>query len=643
MTPAFKRTVLGALLAGGLLVAEAPGVFALELFGIRLWGSDEAAEDRIEVIDPLTYTTSVSVSGEGDLTGLVENASALFGQQDQPAAGKGGLLSRARGDYRRILAALYGAGYYGASISITANGAEVSDLTLAADLPAPVNVVIRVDPGQEFRFGRADIENAPPRPTDPAELDVVPPVESVGFERGAPARAGVIESASRLSVERWRQLSHAKAREAERELLAIHETGRLDVALTLDPGPPVRYGDITTEGATRLDPEFILYMADLDPGGVFDPAEIEQARDRLVALGVFDSVRITEADSLGPGDTLPLVVTVGERERRTIGFGGTYSTLDGLGLSAYWIHRNMFGRAERLRFDASIERLLTTTDWTQYNYSVGAVLTFPGIPNPETNLVMAALARQADFENYREQSFTVRGGLSSRINERLQYDIFALGQIARFEDDFGTREFATIGLAGTLQYDRRDDPLDATSGYFVALDAAPSYEFRFGNPAILGTLEGRGFLGFGEESRFVLAGRAKIGAFVGGPIEETAPDQLFFAGGGGSIRGYAFRSIGVDYDNDGEIITVGGEGLLEVSGEVRARITETIGAVGFVDAGIVSADATFSSTEDVKVGVGVGARYYTGFGPLRFDLAFPLEPGPEDSDFGIYIGIGQAF
>ena len=79
------------------------------------------------------------------------------------------------------------------------------------------------------------------------------------------------------------------------------------------------------------------------------------------------------------------------------------------------------------------------------------------------------------------------------------------------------------------------------------------------------------------------------------------------------------------------------------SGEVRARITETIGAVGFVDAGIVSADATFSSTEDLKVGVGVGARYYTGFGPLRFDLAFPLEPGPDDADFAFYIGIGQAF
>lgn len=643
MTPAFRNRVLGVLLAGCVVMASAPGVFALELFGIRLWGSDEESDDRIEVIDPLPYTATVSVAGANELTELVENASALFGQQDQPAAGRGGLLSRARGDYRRILAALYGAGFYGSSISIMANGAEVSDLTLSADLPAPVTMRIVVDPGQEFLFGRTDIVNAPPRPTDPAELDVVAPVSSVGFVRGETARAGAIGNASRLAVERWRQLSHAKAREAEREVLAVHETGRLDVTLTLDPGPPVRYGTITTEGATRLDPDFILYMTDLAPGGEFDPDEIELARERLTALGVFDSVRIVEADTLGPGDTLPLVVSVGERKRRTIGFGGTYSTLDGLGLSAYWIHRNMFGRAERLRFDASIEQLLTTSNWDQYNYNLGAVLTFPGIPNPQTNLVTAALARQADFENYWERSFTVRAGLSSRINDRLQYDIFGLAQIARFEDDFGTRDFKTVGMSGTLQYDRRDDPLDATSGYYVALEAAPSYEFDFGNPAIRGTLEGRGFLGFGEESRFVLAGRAKAGAFLGGPIDETAPDQLFFAGGGGSIRGYAFRSIGVDYDNDGEIITVGGEGLLELSGEVRARITDTIGAVGFVDAGIVSADATFSSTEDLRVGVGLGARYYTGFGPLRFDFAVPLDPSAGDADFAIYIGIGQAF
>jgi translocation and assembly module TamA len=126
---------------------------------------------------------------------------------------------------------------------------------------------------------------------------------------------------------------------------------------------------------------------------------------------------------------------------------------------------------------------------------------------------------------------------------------------------------------------------------------------------------------------------------LGPSLAEIPPDKLFFAGGGGSVRGYGFKSIGVD---DGMGNVTGGRYLLEASLEARAKVTDTIGVVGFVDGGYVAAD-TFPGIEDLRLGAGIGVRYYTGLGPLRADFAIPLNKRAGDPDYAIYVGIGQAF
>ena len=215
---------------------------------------------------------------------------------------------------------------------------------------------------------------------------------------------------------------------------------------------------------------------------------------------------------------------------------------------------------------------------------------------------------------------------------------------SRYEDDFGIRDFTIVSLIGQGAYDRRNVPLDATRGYYVAASAQPFYEFEYGNAAIRGTLEGRGYLSFGPEERITLAGRALVGSFTGAPPEEAPPDLLFFAGGGGSVRGYAYQSIGVEtFENDGEEIVVGGRGLLETSTELRWRFTERWGGVGFVDTGLVTENGTLTGELDFRVGAGAGVRFYTTIGVLRADLATPVTPRDEDGYVALYIGIGQAF
>ncbi len=635
--------ILTGVALGATLAAAAPAS-AFSLFGIHLWGPRED-EQRVEVIDPLTYTVTLTVHGPGaDLQGTLEKASSLWTDREEPASGTGGLLAKARGDYRRLLASLYAEGYYGPYISIRAGGREVADLTLATEFPQGVPITVDIDTGPEFAFGIAAIVNPPPEHV--SQRDDVDSAASVGYRPGGVARSGVVTQASSLAVERWRQVAYAKARETDRRMLADHPENRLNAAITLDPGRPATYGPTTVVGSRRTDPAFIAFMADLPEGESFDPDDIADGQARLNRLGIFRSLRFEEAPEIRPDGSLPMTVRVEDRKPRTIGFGGTYSTIDGIGVSAYWMHRNLFGRGERLRFDASIDGLGSSLDPTDYDYNLGVTFTKPGIWTPDTDFVTSLVASKVNYDTYREESITATAGIQQQFGQRLTGSLLVEASRARFEDDFGTRRFTTFGLVGAAQYDRRDDKFDATRGYYLAAEAQPFYEFEYGNPAMQATLEGRVYKAIGEERRLVLAARTLVGSYVGPNERESPPDMLFFAGGGGSIRGYAYQSIGVPYfdPETGETFTVGGRGIFEASGEVRYRFGGSKwGAVGFVDTGFVSTSSSLGGDREFKTGTGLGVRYYTPIGVLRGDLATPLQRESGDSAVALYIGIGQAF
>lgn len=633
------RNIVTCLMLGAASIAAAP-VYAFEIFGIHLWGPRET-DDLVDVIDPLTYTVAWRVSGGDEaLTRQLESASSLWSDREAPASGSGGLLSKARGDYRRLLAALYAAGYYGPSISIRAAGQEVADASLDMDFPSPTPVVIDIQTGPRFRFGVTSIDAA--APAEAFARDDIDTPESVGFRTGETARSGVINQASALTIEQWRHLSRAKARETDRKVVADHATDRLDVALTIDPGPKARYGPTRVEGTERIDPKFVAFMADLPEGEPFDPDDLTDGLDRLNRLGVFRSLRFEEGE-IGLNGLMPITVRVDDRRPRSIGIGGTYSTIDGLGVSAFWEHRNLFRRAERLRFSATMDGL-GALDPEDYSYQFGVAFTKPGVWTPDTNFVAGASAFRLDYETYRQEGVSANVGLSQQFSRRLTGQVLLQASRSRYEDDFGTRDFTIFGVIGNSAYDRRNDPLDATHGYYLAGSVQPFYDSEAKNVAIRGTVEGRGYLSFGEKKWVTLAGRLLVGSFAGASQEESPPDLLFFAGGGGSVRGYAYQSIGIEsFPFEGEDIVVGGQGLVETSTELRVRFTERWGGVGFVDTGLVTEKGTFTGESDFRVGAGAGVRFYTGLGVLRADVGAPVNPRDQDDYVALYIGIGQAF
>lgn len=624
---------------------------AFELFGFKFFEKAPDPEDA-PVGDPQPYEVTFTVSAEDDdVEDTLKGASNLWGDREEPASGASGLLAKARGDYRRLLGTLYAQGRYGPTISILVDGREASELAPDAPVSNPATVVVTVDPGPVFKFGRADIVNQAPPPTE--RLDRVDLPTDSGFVPGEDAKSGVILQAENLSKEAWRQQGYAKAAVAERRVEAAHDSDTLDATLVMEPGRRAVYGATTVQGTTNMDPAFVAYMADLRPGEEFDPDTVKRASDRLGRLEVFRSQRIEEGETIGANGDLPMAVIVQERPLHRFGIGASYSTLDGAGVEGYWLHRNLFGRAERLRFDAKVAGIGAdvvdrTSDEPQssrfdplaFTYRVGATFTKPGVFTPDTDFVASLFGDREVLDAYTRTAVTAQVGFNHIFSEELSGSLFLSGGPSRFYDDLGQRDFMTVGLPGTLTYDTRDNKVDATEGFFVEAMVEPFFEFNYGNAVARATLEGRTYYGFGEDDRLVAAGRLKIGSIAGAPIGETPPDRLFFAGGGGSVRGYEYRSIGVETEDGG---VSGGRSLIEGSVELRAKVTDSIGLVGFVDAGYVGEESFPNFAEDLKIGAGVGLRYLTGLGPIRGDIAIPLNPGKDDPSFAFYIGIGQAF
>jgi len=620
------------------LVALEGRAQAFELFGFKLFGSDE--DEDADIADPLRYGATLTVEGDDSaLDRKLRAASSLLADAERPVSGSLGLLTKARSDRERLVAALYEEARYDGVVTITIAGQDLDAIPPDAQFGAePVPVTITIAPGQMFTLGdvalKGDAANL-----SPAEFDLVP---------GGDASSDAVLKAEAAIVRRLRQEGRPLAAVTSREVVADHKTATLDVSLTLAAGPIAGFGETTVEGTEDVDRDFVAYMTGLKRGKTYSPEELEDARERLQALGVFNSVAVREAAGLDADGNIPVTVNVTERKKRYYGVGATVSNTDGLGLEGYWGHRNLFGKAEKLRIEGSIsgigdthEDVSNPLDYVKgLNYNAGIMFEKPGVIGPASRFFVNSAIVLEHPDAY--DRFSVKGGPG------LDYDISKTQSVSgefvvdyskitdAFEPD---REFLIVSTPLQYVFDNRDNKLNPTKGFRLLAYGEPSYDTIGGTPFLKMRGEGATYLAFDKAGKFVAAGRATLGSIVGAELEEIPANRRFYAGGGGSVRGYAYQGIGPK-DPDG--IPIGGLSLAEASAELRFAVTENFGLVPFVDAGTVSVE-NFPDFTDVKVGAGVGIRYLTPFGPLRVDGAVPLNPDPDDPDFGIYAGIGQAF
>ncbi|MGO6940434.1 autotransporter assembly complex protein TamA [Rhizobium leguminosarum] len=630
---AYRRTgtmmvVAAAAAFSPVLIGDA---YAFKLFGITIFGKEE--DEGEQVPDPVRYQVDLKAdTADPDLKEALENSSRLVSDQKLPVSGDLGIVVKARDDRERLIATLYEKARYGGLVTITIDGKNIDDLppNPTFDRSGPIPVTVAIAPGpvfkvREVQFG-GDAANH-----NPADYELAP---------GAQAGSLAIIRAGDKIVEQLKSEGRPFAKLTERKVVADHNSDTVDIVLAADGGPIAPIGDVGVTGEKTVKPAFIQRYSRLNKGEAYSPETLKKAGERLRALGVFSSVTIHQGDALASDGTLPMTIEVSEGKRRYFGVGAQYSTTDGFGVQGYWGHRNLFGEAETLRIEGSVSRLGETTDVGSLDYSAGILFTKPGAFFPAATLKAGIVAKTENPDAYNATLVTASLGLSYELTD--QDTISASGEVSweRDDDAFGTNDYLTFTLP--IQYDRdaRDDKFNPTEGYRATLSAKPGYEIFNATPyaAFEGSISG--YLPFGQEDGVVLAGKVAAGVLIGGDsIGDIPATQRFFAGGGGSVRGYSYQEIS-PYNDNGD--PTGGRSYVTGSLEARIKITDTIGIVPFVDVGTVS-DSTFPGFSDIRAGAGAGIRYATPFGPLRLDFAMPLNKYEDGTDYGIYAGIGQSF
>ncbi|MEL7278849.1 MAG: BamA/TamA family outer membrane protein [Pseudomonadota bacterium] len=560
------------------------------------------------------------------LDGHLRAASLSIETAAQDDATPQDIMAAARADYGRLTAALYQVGHYSGVISILVDGREAASISPLAEARAVSQIVIQVAPGPLFTFAEATVTPLAPNTELPED-----------FAAGRPAFSGFIGDAARASVLSWREAGHAKADIRDQGLTANHRNAQLSARITIDPGPRLRFGNLIVTNPGNVRPERVVEIAGLPTGEVYSPEDLQRASQRLRRTGAFSSVVLEDAETIRPVNTLDVNATLADAPPRRIGFGAELSSLEGLTLSGFWLHRNLFGGAERLRLDAEVAGIGGESGGI--DYSVGFRYDRPATFTPDTSLFFSGRLEQLDEPDFRERSGRIGGGVAHIFSDKLDGELGIAYQFTDIRDAFGSRELSHILLPSRLTYDSRDVELNATEGAIAEVEFMPFVGLDNDAAGARIFLDVRSYVSLTEDNRFVFATRGQIGSVAGARAFEVPPGLLFFSGGAGTVRGQDFKSLGIPFLPG---LQIGGRSFAAISAELRANITGPWGAVGFVDYAKVSRGSVFDGFTDDHAGAGFGVRYDTGLGPIRVDIATPIGSNAGEN-FELYVGIGQAF
>jgi len=585
-----------------------------------------AQEDRAPEIP---YRLVIEGLDEVGLEDEFRDLSALL-KDGRKAANASQVSARADEDVALAGRLLRSEGYY--------DGVATATVDTLPNATNSLTVTIRATPGPRYRLGSIAVTGAPPEPTRYA-------LEALGLSTGDPIVAAVIESAEAKVALRLPEQGYPFVTVGARDVLLDDRTHTGDYTLPIDAGPKARYGGIRVEGDPVFEADHIALLDRFDPGDLYDSRQTDELRQALIATSLYSTVSVepvrTGQVAADGTESVDLLVRQTKGPWRQLAANAGYGTGEGIKLQGTWTHRNLFPPE-----GAFIVGAIAGTQ--QQGLSVDFRRSNAG-QRDRTFALGASVARQ-DFDAYNAQTITLNGSLSRQSTPIFQKkwtwsvggELIATRE-TRFAEARLARTRSTYLIAAVplqVGYDGSDSLLDPTKGFRVTGRVSPEAQKRTRGGGFDGyarlLLETSGY--FPVSDAIVLAGRARVGSIFGASRDSIAPSRRYYAGGGGSVRGFGYQELGPkDINND----PLGGRSLTEFAIEARYRFGN-FGVVPFFDAGRVGEGST-PSISNMRYGAGLGGRYYTNFGPLRLDVATPLGRRKGESLIAVYISIGQAF
>ena len=562
---------------------------------------------------------SVSFTGISDraLRESLENASQAVALGNRPPASKAQLRRRVQQDETRLQNELRSHGYY--------NGTVQFEIRMDDGI---AHVSFQLDPGPVYRVGEVRILW-----TNEGKDQGGLPVLTTELEAGQRGTTGSILDEERRLRNRLETRGFPFATVDSRQVLVDHDRERVDVTWHLTPGPRMVFGPLQINGLDRVQPQGVRRRIPWTTGEPYSVELVRELESDLLRWGVFSSVRISLEPVAGRTDEVAASLNLTERKHRTFRLGARYRSDTGVGGLVGWENRNLFRRGDSIEFKV---------EGSKVEYGADAVYRGHHFLSRRQTLLLESRAAREDTDAYESTSGSGRVLVERRQHRTLSMHAGVGYKYSDVEQLDESEIYHLVYLPAMVDWNTSDDILDPSHGVRLILEVAPYHDVADNNVDWFYSLaDFRAYHRVMRSPRMVLAGRFTLGALSGDQSDRIPADERLYAGGGGSVRGYEYQSIGpLAEDNT----PLGGSSLAEFSLECRAHVRPPLGAVLFVDGGYVGESTSLDTDEDVQWGAGLGIRYGTPVGPVRVDVAFPLNrrSGVDDS-LQFYISIGQAF
>ncbi len=561
-----------------------------------------------------------------ELIDLLKSVSQLETLKKHPPATRTALNRRVEADIPNLVKAMQTLGYYKPDISFTIDTQQT-----------PYVIRVLIDPGQVYPFQSFEILPLPERELFNDSPLLCISIQDLGITLGHPAYPEqILEAETRLlQILAWK--GYPLARIHSREVIADEDNKTISVRLRVDTGLPVVFGPTTIKGLSGVNPRFICRKILWGIGTPFNPHYLEKTQQDIEESGLFASVTISADEELDDCGQLPITIDLIESKHRTVALGASYTTQLGPGILAEWELRNMRGLGERFRVLADVSGIRQR----------GALM----YRQPDYRILGQDILWIGEFEHEKTAGFTetfysIANLIERQVNfcTRVSYGIQFKELYSKSDKD---SNFSLLKAPLHLRWSNANNLMDPTRGMSLNLKLIPTWSI-LGNNFIyyIQTFVGTSYYSLDRAERWTLAGKVDLGTIFGASNRTIPPPERFYAGNECILRGYNYMTVSPLGPTG---LPIGGRSLMVYSLELRNRIGEKLGWVAFYEVGNVYSTIVPDFSHKQLQSAGCGLRYQTPVGPLRADVAFPLNRRKRsngdyiDSVCEFYFSVGQAF
>jgi translocation and assembly module TamA len=541
----------------------------------------------------------------------LKSASDLVTLRDRPPASINALRYRADSDIPELIKVLHAQGYYEATVNIRIEEMDGGDTA----------VFILIQPGPIYTIEECSVHLHP---------DACPMQPDLKID--APALAKDVLEAEQKILNQLSDCGFPLAKVENREMVADGKTKTMRILWNVATGPYCRFGPTDIRGVVATQPGFIQHKIAWKEGDPYASSLVETTQKNLLDTGLFSSVLITHDLEPNGQDELGMKVELNENKHRSINIGASYQTFFGPGLTFGWEDRNVSGLGRKLALQGDV---------TRKTHSGVATFWVPDFFRVDQDYVAQAQAVYESIFAYADRSYSITNRVERRIGTKYRVSLGLKLERMIVGDSASNGTFSLLEIPLYFRWSSANHLLNPTQGATLEYKLIPSGNFSQPDRYYLYQYVGYSFYWpMTKSDFFVIAQQIVMENILGSSLSAIPLPRRVLGGTEQNLRGYRYRSVSA---LDGHK-PIGGKSGLFYTFETRFHVTKSIGLVPFFDFGNVYETTVPHARGKWFKSAGLGLRYFTFLGPLRFDIAFPLDRRKGiDPRYRVLVSIGQTF